>query len=105
MPSGLNVAVTGHCRVVEVPARASGSLPTIAGPLTASWVRSGRRVTLDLAAPVNTTIRVLLPASSESAMREGAVAAVSAPGVVVLSVAGGQAELSVGSGSYRFTSS
>jgi hypothetical protein len=47
---------------------------------------------------------VMLPARSPAQVREGGLAAGSAPGVVVLSVAGGVAALSVGSGSYRFTS-
>ncbi len=82
---------------------ASGSVPTIAGPVAVSWKRSGRRVTLDLTVPANAQARVMLPASSPAAVREGGVAAGSAPGVAVLSVSGGVAALSVGSGSYQFT--
>jgi alpha-L-rhamnosidase len=99
----------GSVRAVVAPSsggldRASGTVPTIAGPLAASWVRAGRRVALDLSVPVNATVRVMLPASSASAVREGGVRAGSAAGVSVLSVANGLVVLSVGSGSYRFTS-
>jgi alpha-L-rhamnosidase len=83
---------------------ASGSVPTIAGPIALSWERSGHRFALHLSVPANAAARVLLPASSPARVREGGVAAGSAPGVVVLSVSGGQAALSVGSGTYRFTS-
>ncbi len=93
----------GTVRAVAAPpsgglSRASGSVPTIAGPITVSWERSRRGVALELSMPVNATARVVLPASSGAAVREGGVAAGSAPGVVVLSVADGQAQLSVGSG-------
>lgn len=100
----------GTVRAVAAPppsglSRASGSVPTVAGPLTISWVRSGHGVALDLSVPVNATARVVLPATSKSAVREGGVAAAAAQGVVVVSTADGRATLSVGSGTYRFTSS
>jgi alpha-L-rhamnosidase len=98
----------GTVRAVVAPppgglTRASGSVPTIAGPVAVSWLRSGRGVGLDLTVPANAEARVMLPASSAAQVREGGVAAASAPGVVVLSVSGGVAALSVGSGSYKFT--
>jgi alpha-L-rhamnosidase len=85
--------------------RASGSVPTVAGPVAVAWQRSGRGLTLDLNLPANLTALVHLPATSESNVREGGVAAGKSPGVSVSSVGGGVAVLAVGSGSYRFTSS
>jgi alpha-L-rhamnosidase len=85
-------------------ARASGSVPTLAGPLTVAWQRLGRNVTLDMKVPVNAIARVMLPGESAAAVREDGVAAASAPGVAVLSASGDVVTLSVGSGTYRFTS-
>jgi alpha-L-rhamnosidase len=84
--------------------RASGSVPTIAGPLSVAWEASGRGISLNLTVPVNAAARVLLPASSAAAVREGGVAATNAPGVTVISASEGHVTLSVGSGTYRFTS-
>jgi alpha-L-rhamnosidase len=84
--------------------RASGTVPTTAGPVLVDWQRNGRGMDLDLTMPANLTALVHLPASSASRVREGGVAAGNAPGVSVYSVAGGLAMLGVGSGSYRFTS-
>ena len=85
--------------------RASGTVPTTAGPLSVAWERNGRGMALALTMPANLTALVRLPATSPSHVREGGVAAGNAPGVSVASVAGGVAVLEVGSGSYRFTSS
>jgi alpha-L-rhamnosidase len=83
--------------------RASGSVPTVAGPVALSWHRSGQRMALDLTVPPNLTALVHLPATDASQVREGGVAAGRAPGVAVQSVGGGLAVLEVGSGTYRFT--
>jgi len=85
--------------------RASGTVPTAAGPVSVDWRRSGRATALDLTVPANLTGLVHLPASSASNVREGGAAAGKAPGVSVSSFAGGVAVLEVGSGNYRFTSS
>ncbi|HUE06737.1 MAG TPA: family 78 glycoside hydrolase catalytic domain [Acidimicrobiales bacterium] len=85
--------------------RASGTVPTTAGPVSVAWQRNGRRTALDLTMPANLTALVHLPATSASDVREGGVAAGKAPGVSVSSFAGGVAVVEIGSGSYRFTSS
>jgi alpha-L-rhamnosidase len=84
--------------------RASGSMPTIAGPVEVSWRRRPGGVALGLRVPANASAMVRLPASGPSGVREGGVPAARAPGVSVASVSGGVVVLSVGSGSYRFTS-
>jgi len=61
-------------------------------------------VALALAVPANASALVHLPASGTSSVREGGAPVAKAPGVSVYSVADGVAVLSVGSGSYRFTS-
>jgi alpha-L-rhamnosidase len=85
--------------------RASGAVPTIAGPVAVAWRRNGRGMTLDLTVPTNVTALVHLPATSASHVREGGVAAQKSPGVMVHSVSGGLAVLEVGGGHYNFTSS
>ncbi len=86
--------------------RAAGSVPTVAGPLAVTWERkAGGRLSLDLSVPANVSVVTTVPATGGiSAVREGGVAATRSPGVSVLTVAGGVAVLSVGSGDYRFTS-
>jgi alpha-L-rhamnosidase len=100
----------GTIRVVVSPpsaglARAQGSVPTIAGPVLVSWQRRGKGMAMTLTVPVNAVATVRLPASAASSVREGGVAAATAPGVTVLGPTAGVAELSVGSGTYHFTSS
>ena len=85
--------------------RAQGSVPTIAGPLQVSWQRRGKGIAMALTVPANAQASVRLPATGAAGVREGGVAAASAPGVTVVSASGGVVELAVGSGSYRFTSS
>jgi alpha-L-rhamnosidase len=100
----------GTLRLIVAPPvqglpRASGTVPTTAGPVSVDWRRSGQRMGLDLTLPANLTALVHLPAQSAPNVREGGVAASTASGVSVNSVANGVAVLEVGSGSYRFTSS
>ncbi len=98
----------GAVRVAVAPpssglSRATGSVPTVAGPVAVSWRRRGAGISLDLVVPANASALVRLPASDPSSVRAGGVAAARAPGVAVHSLTGGTAVLSVGSGSYRFT--
>ncbi len=85
--------------------RATGSVPTVAGPASVSWQRRGAGVALTLDVPANASALVQLPATDPSSAREGGVPATRAPGVAVRPPAGGRAVLSVGSGTYRFTTS
>ncbi len=59
---------------------------------------------MDLTVPANATATVQVPGRDAADVHEGGIAAAAAPGVTVLSAAGGVVELSVGSGSYRFAS-
>jgi alpha-L-rhamnosidase len=85
--------------------RASGTVPTVAGTVSVSWQRRGGGVTLDLEVPANASALVHLPATDPSSVREGGVPAERALGVAVSPPVAGRAEVSVGSGSYRFTTS
>ena len=79
--------------------------PPRPGPSTVSWQRRGSGMTLALTVPANASAMVQLPSSDPSGVREGGVAAAKAAGVSVVSTDNGMAVLSVGSGSYRFTTS
>ena len=54
--------------------RASGSVPTVAGPVEVSWQRRTGGVTLEVTVPANATAMVRLPATEPSSVREGGVA-------------------------------
>jgi hypothetical protein len=54
---------------------------------------------------VNATATLELPASSSSSVSEGGVAATRAPGVTVLNVSDGTADLFVRGGTYNFVTS
>ncbi len=102
-------AADGTVRAAVAPptaglGRAAGSVPTVAGPIEVSWQRRGKGMKVDLTVPANATATVRLAAGTPSSVREGGVAAGRAPGVSVVSAADGAAVLSVGSGTYRFTS-
>jgi alpha-L-rhamnosidase len=99
----------GRVRAVVAPPavglqRARGSVPTIAGPVLVAWQRRGKGMTVDLTVPANAAATVRLPAGPSATVREGGIAAPRAPGVTMVSAAGGVVALSVGSGTYRFTS-
>jgi alpha-L-rhamnosidase len=98
----------GTVRLVVAPpsdglASATGTVPTVAGMASVSWQRHGRGVAVDLDVPANASALVRLPASDPSSVREGGVPAGRSPGVALLAPASGRAVVSVGSGSYRFT--
>ena len=61
-------------------------------------------MTMGLTVPANATATVRLPTTNAASVRESGTAAAKAPGVTVQSAAGGVVELSVASGTYRFTS-
>ncbi|HWE66911.1 MAG TPA: family 78 glycoside hydrolase catalytic domain [Acidimicrobiales bacterium] len=83
--------------------RARGSVPTIAGPLSVQWRRTGTGLSLQAVIPTNASVRISLPASGASAVREGGSPLEAAPGVRISSVGDGLVVLTAGSGSYRFT--
>lgn len=100
----------GTVRVAVAPpsaglAHASGAVPTVAGPVSVTWQRRGGGMALELVVPSNASAEVHLPTTDPSSVRESGVPASRAPGVAEAAPSGGRAQLSVGSGSYRFTSS
>ena len=84
-------------------AAASGSVPTVAGPVAVQWRRTGTRLRVALSVPANAAAHVAMPASTASHVREGGVPSSSSRGVAVVSESDGTVVLAVGSGTYRFT--
>jgi alpha-L-rhamnosidase len=84
--------------------RATGSMPTAAGPVTVSWTHKPATFTLALSIPANAAANIALPAASRSAVRESGSAIGPASGVTYGTYADGMAFLAVGSGTYEFTS-
>jgi alpha-L-rhamnosidase len=83
---------------------ASGSLPTVAGPLSVNWQRRATTFSLQTTIPANATATIALPAANSSSLREGGAAYGPQSGVTSGTYSNGMAYLSVGSGSYQFTS-
>jgi alpha-L-rhamnosidase len=83
---------------------ARGSVPTIAGPIAVSWTRTASTFTLETTIPANAAAAITLPAASSSSVREQGEAVGPLSGVATGAFGDGLAYLTVGSGSYRFTS-
>jgi alpha-L-rhamnosidase len=99
----------GTVRVLVNPPRsglaaASGSVPTVAGPVAVQWRRTGARRTVSVSVPANAAAHVAMPAASASEVQESGVPSTSSRGVAVVSESDGTVVLAVGSGTYRFTS-
>ncbi len=75
---------------------------SVQGPITSAWRTDGDRFTLEVAVPPNTTATVCLPVDADAEVSEGEKPVEEAEGVRVLSRAGREVRLAVGSGTYRF---
>jgi alpha-L-rhamnosidase len=84
--------------------RASGSFPTVAGTLGVSWSRQPGTFSLSATIPPNAAATVAMPATDASAVRESGTSIGAASGVTSGSFSDGTAFLTLGSGSYHFTS-
>jgi len=78
------------------------SIQTPYGRLASEWKLANDELTLAVTVPANTSAEVVIPAASTEAVREGNVAAVSAPGVRAAAFKDGKVTLLVGSGRYEF---
>ena len=70
----------GTVRVSVAPpssglSRASGSVPTVAGPVSVAWQRRGGGMALELDVPSNASALVHLPTTNPSSVREGGMPA------------------------------
>jgi alpha-L-rhamnosidase len=80
------------------------SYASVRGPIETEWRNSEDVFTLRVSVPPGTTATVYVPATSESAVMEGNVAASHAPGVKFERSDNGSAVFRIGSGHYEFMS-
>lgn len=74
------------------------------GRIISNWQREGRKLTMEVTVPANTTATVYVPATAAAAVTEGGGTIDKAVGVKFLRVENKAAVYLVGSGSYRFES-
>ncbi|MHB8970526.1 MAG: family 78 glycoside hydrolase catalytic domain [Pirellulaceae bacterium] len=76
----------------------------VQGQIVSNWRVNDQQFDLEVTIPANTTATVYLPASDAKSVREGGKPLAQALGVKFVRMEGDRAVLTVGSGSYRFTS-
>lgn len=77
---------------------------SVHGRIATEWRRSGDNLELRVTVPVGATARVFVPAKAIGDVREGGREIGKAQGVESVGYENGAAEFSLGSGTYRFTS-
>ena len=80
-----------------------GTFDSVYGHISSEWKTTTHGLTLDVTVPVNTTATVRIPAANAFAVSEGGVAAADADGVSDVTSARGVVSLTVGSGTYAFS--
>jgi alpha-L-rhamnosidase len=81
-----------------------GSYDSIHGPIVSEWNVEGRRFTLKVTIPPNTTAIVAVPTGQPGKVTEGTLPARRSPGVKFRRAEAGRAVYEAGSGSYLFRS-
>lgn len=106
---GLQIVEPGYKKSRIAPLIGQGGLNNVRctietphGLLASEWKLANGELTLAITVPANTSAEVVIPAASTEAVREGNVAAVSAPGVKGAVFKDGKVTLLVGSGRYEF---
>jgi alpha-L-rhamnosidase len=106
---GLQIVEPGYKKSRIAPLIGQGGLnnarcaiKTPYGLLASEWKITNGKLTLAVTVPANTSAEVVIPAASTEAVREGNVAAGSAPGVKGAAFKDGKVTLLVGSGRYEF---
>jgi alpha-L-rhamnosidase len=74
------------------------------GRIVSHWKREGRKLTMELTIPANTTATVHVPAKADTGVTESGKPAAKAKGVKFLRMENNAAVYAVGSGAYRFQS-
>ena len=83
---------------------AEGTYDSVYGTIHTDWTVNGDDMTLAVDVPVNTTADVVLPGGGATWVREGGSVLSEVPGVQAVSAIGNKVTVTVGSGSYHFTS-
>jgi hypothetical protein len=79
------------------------SYDSIRGRIASEWRRDGKKLTLCITIPANTTATVFVPAHDAAFVREGKLPAAQSDGVKFLRMENGAAVFAVASGKYEFT--
>jgi alpha-L-rhamnosidase len=80
------------------------SYDSICGTIVSNWTHDPTGLTLNITIPIGSTAEVYVPAADVNLVKEGGIAASSAPGVKFLRMENGTAIYAIGSGSYAFSS-
>ena len=83
---------------------ANASYDSIRGKIVSDWKLDGKKFTLNVTIPPNTSATVFVPAKSEQGVAENGSTAGQSAGVTFLRTEGGRAVFAVESGKYRFES-
>ena len=81
-----------------------GTFESVFGTITSDWSTTESGLALAVTVPVNTTASVRIPAANQWSVTEGGEPLTPGDGITVESVENGMVTLSVGSGSYAFSS-
>ncbi len=98
-PTGARVTIT---QPGAGPARVSGAVPTVSGPVRVGWRRTGSVTSLALQVPPNGSITLQLRARDAGKVTEAGHALDGITGIRVNATKGGTVRLTVGAGSYSF---
>jgi hypothetical protein len=102
-------AAPGFQRIIIKPALVgdlafvNASYDSIHGKITSSWKRDGRKITINVAIPANTTATVFIPTSAPDSVTESGRPAANSPGVKFLRMEVPAAVYQIASGAYLFT--
>ena len=77
---------------------------SIQGPIATFWKRDGKRLTLEVVIPPNTTATICVPAKDPAGITESGTAVASAEGVKFMRHDKAKAVFEVGAGTYKFAS-
>jgi alpha-L-rhamnosidase len=83
---------------------AKTSFDSIHGKIATAWKMKGKRLTLEVTVPPNTTATVCVPARSAADVTEGGRSVANSEDVKFLRQEGDQALFEVGAGTYKFAS-
>lgn len=107
---GINAGAPGFKRIIIKPQPGGdltfvkGSYLSVMGPIRSEWRREGRRFSLHVEIPANTTAEVWLPAGDSSNISEGGKPIKEIQGIRWQGMKNGYAVFDVGSGDYHFES-
>jgi hypothetical protein len=102
-------AAPGFQRIIIKPALVgdlafvNAGYDSIHGKITTFWKRDGRKITINVAIPANTTATVFIPTSAPDSVTESGRPAANSPGVKFLRMEAPAAVYQIASGAYLFT--